>query len=65
MTEDINDYSVGYSTWEDKRRRWITVKATSHRLAGKKVEQMIRDAGDTPKTVGTATQLTSDPHSAI
>ena len=50
-------YTVGYTTWEDKRRQWVTVEATEHRFAGKEVERMIRDAGDTPKSIGPATEL--------
>ncbi len=54
--ETIHEYTVGYTTYEGKRRVRVVVKATEHRTAVKQVEDMIRAAGDTPKSIGPATE---------
>ena len=63
--KELNEYRVGYTTQDETRREYVTVKAGDHGDAIKRVEEMIRRSGKLPKSIGTATQLTSDPHSAI
>lgn len=50
----MTQFTVGYRTWEGSKRVHVTVEAKDHADAGKVVEKMIRDAGDTPKSIGPA-----------
>ncbi len=49
-------FTVGYSTYEGSKREFETVEADSHREAGQIIEKNIRARGDTPKSIGPATE---------